>query len=113
MPTYSLTKIVPHFDRSGLFSVVRRGARWKVTDKEGQALGEIQFSAEAPRCVIWCDERLVGQGSYDGTRGWFVYPIHKGKIAQEALTKLDPLQYLLEKCRPNSRRKGAVAAKGL
>ena len=98
----TLEKILPSLQATGPYQISRSNWRVTIQDNNGQPMGVIQFNgASEPRCVIWCNERLVGQ-AYLADKGWFVYPIDSGKLSEHPSASMDPLEFLLSRCTSGS-----------
>jgi hypothetical protein len=92
------TNLLPSFTKFRSCTSLRSQSRLLVTDDENNPIGIIQMAGlpTRPRCVIWSEDRLVGQCAYEPKEGgWMVYPIRQGFLASKPLTDTDPLEYLV------------------
>lgn len=53
-------------------------------------------TTDLPRCVVWHEDRLVGECQFSGENGWKIFPIVDGKRSPSPLFNVDPLHFLIE-----------------
>jgi len=79
------------------YSAHRVSSKVVLTSK-GRDVGVVLFgqSSDIPRCIVWHENRLVGECQFSGENGWKIFPIIGGKKSVVPLLNVDPIHFLIE-----------------